>query len=98
MRKLLQLAVLVPALLLAACESKITPDAYGKIQNDMTQDEVYAILGKPTEVSSAGIGNLSASNEIWKGKSHTITVTFGNGKVGFKTITSNADNKPPKAD
>ncbi|MGH8530819.1 MAG: hypothetical protein ACRETN_13420 [Nevskiales bacterium] len=93
MSKLLRATALSVVLLLAACGSKVTPENYEKIRNKMSQDEVYSILGKPTEVSSAGIGNLSASNEVWKGKTHTITVTFGNGSVGFKTIVSNADRK-----
>ena len=96
MTRQLKFALLAAVVLIAACGSRVNKDNYDKIENGMTQDEVYAILGKPTEVSSAGIGNLSASNEIWKGSTHTITITFGNGKVGFKTITSNSDKKPPK--
>ncbi len=93
MSKLLRATVLSLILLLVTCGSKVTPENYGKVEDGMTQEQVYAVLGKPTEVSSAGIGKLSASNEVWKGKTHTITVTFGNGKVGFKTIVSNADEQ-----
>lgn len=73
-------------LLLAACGSKITPENYDKIKNGMTKDEVYSIIGAPTDVSSAGIGALTASSEAWKSDEHTITITFANDKVRFKAI------------
>ena len=80
-----QLFTAAALLLLAAC-SRVNSDNYGKIQNGMTRDEVYAILGHPDSVGGGGIGPLEMSAETWKGGGHTITVTFGNGKVVIKAI------------
>ena len=78
-------ATALTLLLLAAC-SRVTGENYGKIQDGMTREEVYAILGRPDKVGGGGIGPLEMSAETWKGGGQTITVTFGNGKVVIKAI------------
>lgn len=80
-------AGLLAALVLVASCSRATPENYAKIDAGMTREEVYAILGKPDEVSGGGIGKLTVSAEVWKGSKNTIQVTFGPGeKVALKSI------------
>ena len=74
-------------LLLAAC-SKVTPENYAKIEAGMTREEVYAVLGKPDEVSGGGIGGLTSESETWKGSKHTIHVRFLSGKLIARDIES----------
>ena len=97
MTRQLKFALLAAVVLVAACGSRVNKDNYDKIENGMTQDEVYAILGKPTEVSSAGIGNLSASNEIWKGGTHTITASVrdASGLAATASVSLSVVDRPP---
>lgn len=85
MNHLARSAALAALLLLAAC-NRVTPENYGKIQDGMTHEEVYAILGRPDKVGGGGIGPLEMSTESWQGHGQTITLTFGNGKVVIKAI------------
>ncbi|HXG29339.1 MAG TPA: DUF3862 domain-containing protein [Nevskiales bacterium] len=87
------LAILLLTLAVTACGPRVSQENYEKIENDMSTEEVNRILGKPTEVSSFGIGGLSATTAKWVGKTHTITVTFANEKVKMKTLT---ENSPPE--
>jgi hypothetical protein len=73
------------ALLLAAC-SKITQENFGRIQDGMTEQEVTAILGNPTEASSGSILGISGTASRWTGGDAVITVQFVNGKVALKTF------------
>lgn len=75
---------------LVACGSRVNQENYEKVRNDMTTEQVNEILGKPTEISSFGIGDLSATTAQWVGKSHTITVTFANDKVKMKSFAENS--------
>ncbi|MND00140.1 hypothetical protein D3C83_186490 [compost metagenome] len=68
----------------------MSQENYEKIRNDMSTEEVNKVLGKPTEMSSFGIGGLSATTAKWVGKTHTITVTFANEKVKMKSYAENA--------
>lgn len=79
------LAPIAAAMLVAAC-SRATVENYSKIQAGMTRDQVYEILGQPDEVSGGGIGQLTVSSEVWKGRKQTIQVTFGSDKVALKSI------------
>lgn len=79
---------------LAACGSHVSQQNYEKIRNDMSVEEVNGILGKPTEVSSFGIGGLSATTSKWVGDTHSIVVTFASDKVKMKTYTRNEDHPP----
>lgn len=85
------LAPIAAAMLVAAC-SRATVENYSKIQAGMTRDQVYEILGQPDEVSGGGIGQLTVSSEVWKGRKQTIQVTFGSDKVALKSIAQ----RPPE--
>ncbi|HKY93135.1 MAG TPA: DUF3862 domain-containing protein [Nevskiaceae bacterium] len=85
------IAPLAGALLLAACGG-VSAENYQKIQNGMTREEVHKLLGKPDDVSGAGIGDLSFATERWKGRGQTIHVTFLNDKVKTKSIGSSKDD------
>ncbi len=73
-------ALALAALLLAAC-SKVTEENYAKIRDGMTEQEVIAVLGKPTESSSMSLPGMSGTGAKWVGGNVMISVTFVNGKV-----------------
>jgi hypothetical protein len=75
-------------LLLAAC-SRVTQDNFNKVQDGMTEQEVSAILGSPTESSSGSLLGISGTSSTWTGGDAVITIQFVNGKVALKTY-----NKP----
>lgn len=72
---------------LTGCGSKITEENYTKIKNGMTEDEVIAILGKPSDRSSSGIGTLTTTGMTWQDENITITVQLINGKVQLKNYS-----------
>jgi hypothetical protein len=80
--RLLGIAVL--ALALAACGSRIDEENFARIETGMSQQEVEAILGKPSEASSASFGGLSGGSASWTHKDVTISIQFMNDKVQFK--------------
>lgn len=94
MTRLASSAMLVVAMLwLAAC-ARVTPENYNKLQAGMTREEVYAILGKPDDVGGGGFGKLEMSTETWRGRSHTVSITFGNGKLVLKAIGDTSKQQP----
>ncbi|HEX5611332.1 MAG TPA: outer membrane protein assembly factor BamE [Burkholderiales bacterium] len=76
-------------LALSAC-SKITQENFAKVQDGMSEQEVQALLGSPTESSSVGVLGLSGTSSRWVAKDAVITVQFVNGKVRLKNF-----EKPP---
>lgn len=76
-------------LLLAAC-SKVSEQNFGKIEEGMTEEQVMAILGKPTEANSVSVLGVSGTTSRWVGNGATITVRFVNGKVALKSF-----DRPP---
>lgn len=72
---------LLVSLLLVGCGSKVTQENFDKIQAGMSQDEVVAILGEPTESSGASVGPISGGTWIWKKDRATIVIQFVGGKV-----------------
>ena len=76
---------LLVALLLAAC-SKVTPENYQKIEEGMTEEQVIALLGKPTESNSVSVLGVSGTASRWVAGDAVITVRFVNGKVGIKSF------------
>jgi hypothetical protein len=73
------------SLALIAC-NPISQENFNKIQDDMTMEQVTAIIGQPSESSSIGLGPVSGTNAVWKGEKGTITIQFFNGKVKVKTF------------
>lgn len=84
------LALLV-ALLLAAC-SRVSEENFLKVEEGMSEQEVIALLGSPTESSSMTILGVSGTASRWVGKDAVIVVRFVNGKAAFKSF----DRQPPK--
>lgn len=83
---------MVLSLLLAACSpSKATVENYQKLDWTMTREQVYEVLGSPSD-SKARDGDVSgnATIETWNGKDQDlITITFVDGKVALKSMRSN---------
>jgi hypothetical protein len=71
--------------LLVAC-SKVNQDNFAKIQDGMSEQEVLALLGKPTESSSVNVLGVSGTSSRWVSGDATITIRFVNGKVALKTF------------
>ncbi len=78
------------ALLLAACGSKISAENFERIQTGMTQKEVVALLGEPTETSAISIAGLSGGMATWRDGNTEISVQFVNDKVQAKQLSREA--------
>lgn len=81
---------LIAAGLLAACNSKLTQENFARVEPGMTQQQVTAILGEPTESSSIGIGTLSGTSSTWTDGKTTISIQFVNDKVQAKQLSKPA--------
>ena len=72
-------------LLLAAC-SKVSEENFAKIEEGMSEEQVAAILGKPSDASSVSVLGVSGTTSRWVGNGAVITVRFVNGKVALKSF------------
>jgi hypothetical protein len=77
-------AVTVLVVCVAGCGPRINKANFDKVQTGMTQTQVQAILGEPTEASSVDLPVFSGTVASWKSGDTTITVQFVNGKVVAK--------------
>ena len=87
---LVRCAAILATLLLAACGSKISAENFERIQNGMTQKEVIAVLGEPTETSNVNIAGVSGGMATWKDGNTVISVQFLNGKVQARQLAKEA--------
>ncbi len=71
------------AAVLASC-AKITQDNFAKIHEGMTEQEVIALLGEPTEANSVNVLGVSGTSARWAGNDAEITIRIVNGKVALK--------------
>ncbi len=83
---------LIALLPLVAC-SKVTQENFSKIQDGMSEQEVRALLGEPTESSSAQALGISGTSSRWVEGETVITVRFVNGKVALKSFNRPAAKK-----
>jgi hypothetical protein len=81
----LSLLALAGLLFLAAC-SKVNQENFAKVEESMSEQEVSAILGTPTESNSVNILGVSGTASRWVRGDTVITVRFVNGKVALKTF------------
>jgi hypothetical protein len=77
--------IAVLLLTLAAC-SKVTQENFNKIQEGMSEQEVLALLGTPSESNSVNVLGMSGTSSRWASQDATITVRFVNGKVALKSF------------
>ena len=78
------LAAAALALLVVAC-SKVTEEHFAKIQEGMTEQQVLAILGTPSESNGVSVLGVSGAAWRWAGRDAVIVVHFVNGKAALKT-------------
>jgi hypothetical protein len=77
--------LVIVALALAAC-SKVTQENFAKIEEGMSEEQVIALLGSPTESNSVNILGVSGTSSRWMSGDAVITVRFVNGKVALKSF------------
>ena len=77
-------SLLILALALAAC-STVTEENYRKIQDGMTEEQVDAILGRPSESNSMNVLGVAGTVSKWTASDAVITVRFVNGKVALRS-------------
>jgi hypothetical protein len=53
----------------------------------MTQADVMALLGDPTESNSIAFGPVGGTTSTWKANGRTITIQFVNGRVLAKVFS-----------
>jgi hypothetical protein len=85
----LRLLILVMALIVSAC-SKITEDNFAKIEEGMSEQEVIALLGAPTQSNSLNVLGVSGAASRWTSRHALVGVHYVNGKVVLKSW-----EKPP---
>lgn len=79
-------AVLIVLLAFAAACSKVTQENFLRIDEGMTEQEVIALLGRPTESNSVNFLGMSGTSSRWVSGDAVITVSFVNGKVALKSF------------
>lgn len=80
----------VVAVALISC-GRVNQDNFNKVQNNMTSEEVVAILGEPTTSDSINIAGVSGTSSAWKSRDAQIIIQFVNDKVIAKTFTKESD-------
>ena len=73
------------ALAATAC-SKVNEENFAKVRDGMSEQEVHALLGSPTESSSVGVLGISGTSSRWVTKDTAITIQFVNGKALLKSF------------
>ena len=79
------LLALTAALLIAGC-SRVTQENFLKVRDGMTEEEVIALLGRPTESNSVNLLGVSGTSSRWVAGDTVIAIQFVNGKVAFKSF------------
>jgi hypothetical protein len=69
--------------LLAAC-SKVTQENFARVQEGMSEQEVIALLGEPTESNSVNVLGISGTTSRWVSGDTEIVIRFVNGQVALK--------------
>ena len=81
--------LLLTALAVVACGSKVTQENYDLVKTGMTKDETTSILGQPDKSSDVALGPLSGTTATWNGEGISVTIQFVNDKVALKELERN---------
>lgn len=81
MKLLRLLPALALAILLIACGSKLTAENLAKVQTGMSEDQVRAILGTPSEIETASFLGVSGTTWLYKSGKNEAKIVFVNGQV-----------------
>ena len=79
-------ALMIVALLLLVACSKVTQENFAKVQDGMSEEQVRAVLGTPTDSSSVSVLGVSGTVSRWVSGDAVITVRFVNGKAALKAF------------
>lgn len=66
---------------------KLSKENFDRIKTGMTETEVQAILGPPTESTGVDVTVFSGTTSIWKNGLTVISIQFVNGKVVAKEFS-----------
>lgn len=80
------LSAIAGVLLLAACSDPVNRDNYARVEIDMPESEVMALLGEPDRSRSAAVGGVSGTQHSWDGDGFVINVQFLNDQVVSKQL------------
>lgn len=81
------LALGVP-LLLFGCSEPVSMSNYNRIETEMSEAQVYEILGEPDHAESIELGGFSGTLATWESKNAVITIQIFNGEVFGKQYSS----------
>src|SRR5688572_32152161 len=93
------LLALTAALLIAGC-SRVTQENFLKVRDGMTEEEVIALLGRPTESNSVNLLGVSGTSSRWSAGTPGSRFHSGKGRVASRTSNTPAapnGKAPPRA-
>ena len=78
---------------MTGCGSKVSQSNFDKVKEGMTQGEVFAILGQPTETEVVGkTNNVNITGPVWEANGYKIVTIFSDdGKLQTKRISKDKD-------
>ena len=88
------LLALGAALWLAGCSEPVSMDNYNRIETEMSEAQVYEILGEPDHAESIELGGFSGTLATWESKNAVITIQIFNGEVFGKQYSSKSESGP----
>lgn len=89
-------ALLLATLSLGACDSSGEANwseaDFDRIENGMSEEEVYAIMGEPSASSDMAGDELNGRSAVWEDDSTRVTIQFVDGVVRVKQFTHSEDD------
>jgi hypothetical protein len=88
--------LLALALLLAASCSKVSEENFAKVREGMSEQEVIALLGAPTESNSVSVLGVSGTTARWAGGGAEITIPLRQRTGSAQALRQAAGQRPIK--
>jgi len=84
------------ALALTGCSERVSQAGFERVEQDMTREQVVAILGEPGESSAVSLGGLNGETAIWRSEDIRIIVSFAQGRVVLATFKNMSQTGEPE--